>query len=92
MLALNIDAGPNGLVKAILGPGIFRHLVKDDDPERIKNIVRADDTWLDTTIKELPVLLRTYGCDLNIWDFRDGQFCVLNPDDGTVRPGNMWHR
>lgn len=92
MLALNIDAGPNGLVKATLGPGIFRHLIQDDDPEWVKNVVRTDDEWTHVPLSRLPVLLRTYGCDLNIWAFVDGKFAVLNPDDGSVRPGNMWHR
>lgn len=92
MLALKINAGSRGTHLAVLGLGVFRHLVKEDNPERIKNIVRSDDQWLETTTEELPVLLRTYGCDLNIWDIRNGAFCVLNPDDGSVKPGNMWHR
>ncbi len=87
-----------------LGEGIFRHFIGSDPYELIKNVSRSADDWQEVHIAHLPALLRTYGCDLNIWDFRDGRdlsksvsggdpnaaFCVLDPLDGSVKPGNMW--
>lgn len=87
-----------------LGEGIFRHFVGTDPYEFIKNVSRSADDWQDVNFSALPALLRTYGCDLNIWDFRDARdlsksvsggdanavFCVLDPLDGSVKPGNMW--
>lgn len=87
-----------------VGEGIFRHFIGTDPYELIKNVSRSADDWQEVHIADLPALLRTYGCDLNIWDFRDARdlsksvvggdpnavFCVLDPLDGSVKPGNMW--
>lgn len=87
-----------------LDTGVFRHFVGTDPYEFIKNISRSADDWQEVNFSALPALLRTYGCDLNIWDFRDARdlsksvsagdvnavFCVLDPLDGSVKPGNMW--
>lgn len=87
-----------------VGEGIFRHFIGTDPYELIKNVSRSADDWQEIHIANLPALLRTYGCDLNIWDFRDARnlsksvsggdpnaaFCVLDPLDGSVKPGNMW--
>ncbi|AWN03560.1 lysin A [Microbacterium phage Hyperion] len=86
MLALRI----NGIHLATLDVGTFSHMIKSDNPERIKDIVRGDDRWTDTTTSELPVLLRRFGCDLNIWDIRDGKFVVLDPLDNSIKEGNTW--
>jgi hypothetical protein len=89
MLALKIHNG-NAVYSATLGNGVFRHLIGSDNPERVKNILRSADDWQDITIQELPVYLWTYGCDLNIWDVRNGDFAVMNPLDRSVKPGGMW--
>lgn len=73
-----------------LGNGVFRHFIGADPREWIKNVSRSDDAWVEVTIDRLPSLLRTYGCDLQIWDVRGGQFVVLDPITGTVQAGNMW--
>lgn len=73
-----------------LGNGVLRHFVPSDPVEWIKNVSRVDDAWVDVELNQLPALLRTYGCDLQIWDVRGGQFVVLDPLTGTVLPGNMW--
>ncbi|QNJ55544.1 lysin A [Microbacterium phage Phinky] len=86
MLALRID----GVHLCTLDTGNFSHMIKSDNPERIKDIVRGDDRWTDSTLTELPVLLKRYACDLNIWDVRGGQFVVLDPLDNSVKPGNTW--
>lgn len=86
MLALLID----GVHKCTLGIGTFSHMIGTDNPDRIKDIVRSDDKYTEIALKELPVLLRRYGCDLHIWDVRGGQFVVLDPLDGSVKPGNVW--
>lgn len=86
MLALLID----GAHKCTLAPGTFSHMITSDNPDRVKNIVRADDQWTTINRSELPVLLRRYGCDLHIWDIRAGKFVVLDPLDGSVREGNVW--
>ena len=82
----------------------FRHFIATDPYEYVKNASRTDDLWQECDLADLPALLRTWGCDLNIWDFRDKRdltksvtrfdenavFCVLDPLDGSVKPGNMW--
>jgi hypothetical protein len=89
MLALHITNGAASY-KAILGPGVFRSLIANDDPDRVKNILRIQDDWQVITLQELPIYLRTFGCDLNIWDVRNGVFVVRDPLNGTVAPGNVW--
>ncbi|MDF2918139.1 MAG: hypothetical protein K0S70_2356 [Microbacterium sp.] len=99
MLALRIKFGPATHL-AILGPGIFRHLVHSDNPDKVKNILRIQDDWQEIDISELPVYLRTFGCDLNIWDVRDKNgkstnnpadaFVVLDPLTGKALAGAVW--
>ena len=99
MLALVIHANNGGRHQAFLGIGTFRHALGTDNPERMKNILRIQDDWQEIHITELPSYLRTFGCDLNIWDFRDvngksttdqSRFAVLDPLTGSVAPGNVW--
>lgn len=75
---------------AIIGNGYLRHLIGPDDPEWQKNVVTADDRWTDIPIDRLPSVLRTYACDLHIWDIRGGTMVVRDPLDGTVGPGKLW--
>lgn len=75
---------------AVIGNGVFRHFVAGDPYEWIKNASRTDDNWVDVTLDRLPALLRTYGCDLHIWDVRDRQLVILDPLTGDVSPGNLW--
>ena len=103
MLMIKLKGTRNDHLVA-LGEGIFRHFIGSDPYELIKNISRSADDWQEVNIAALPALLRTYGCDLNIWDFRDARdlnksvpggdanavFCVFDPLDGSVKPGNMW--
>jgi hypothetical protein len=89
MLMLNIAVGDR-THKCALGVGTFRHFIQSDPFEHIKNLARFDDQWQPVTRDQLPALLRTYGCDLHIWDVRGGEFVVLDPLDGSVRSGNMW--
>ncbi|UVT31313.1 endolysin [Microbacterium phage Marcie] len=86
MLALLI----NGAHKCTLDTGNFSHMIQSDNPDRIKDIVRGDDKWVPTTTTELPVLLKRFACDLNIWDIRNGKFVVLDPLDNSVKEGNTW--
>jgi murein DD-endopeptidase MepM/ murein hydrolase activator NlpD len=89
MLALRIQNGSSEYLAAI-GPGIFRHFIPTDPYEKIKNLLRIQDDWQSVNLSELSALLRTFGCDLDIWDVRNGQFVVLDPLTGTVAPGNVW--
>lgn len=92
MLMLNLHGIGTATHKVALGPGIFRHFISTDPFEKIKNVARIQDDWQDVSYVELPALLRTYGCDLNIWDWNPsaGGFCILDPLTGTVKPGNAW--
>lgn len=92
MLMLNLHGIGTATHKVALGPGIFRHFIATDPYEKIKNVARIQDDWQDISYTELPALLRTYGCDLNIWDWNPsaGGFCILDPLTGTVKPGNAW--
>lgn len=89
MLALRIKTG-SGTHLATLGVGVFRHFIHTDPYDKIMRLMRAKDDWQDVDLTELPALLRTYGCDLHIWDVRNGQFVVVDPLDGSIKPGNMW--
>lgn len=73
-----------------LGVGVFRHFIESDPFDKIMRVSRIQDDWQDITLAELPAFLRTYGCDLNIWDVRNGQFVILDPLTGNVGPGNVW--
>jgi murein DD-endopeptidase MepM/ murein hydrolase activator NlpD len=85
---------------ATLDVGVFRHLIQTDNPERVKNIIRERDDWQEIDLSELGIYLRTYGCDLNIWDIRDANgkstntpgdaFVVLDPLTGQARQGGVW--
>jgi hypothetical protein len=89
MLMLKIDHfGSTHLCS--LGNGVFRHFISADPYDKIKNVARIQDDWQSITSTELPAFLRTYGCDLQIWDVRGGAFVVLDPLDGSVKSGNMW--
>lgn len=89
MLALKITNG-SATYSAILGPGIFRSLLSGDNPDRVKNLLRIQDDWQTIELKELPIYLRTFGCDLHIWDVRNGVFVVRDPLDGSIAAGNVW--
>ncbi|MDA4893037.1 M23 family metallopeptidase [Streptomyces sp. MS2A] len=75
-----------------LDNGLFRHFIQSDPYDKIMRIGRARDDWQPIEADELPATLRTWGCDLRIWDWRPaaGGFCVLDPLDGSVKPGNVW--
>lgn len=90
MLALRINAGSRGVHSCTLAPGVFSHMIEADNPEWIKNVVRADDAWVDVPLDRLPALLHRFGCDLHIWDIRNGKFVVLNPLTGQATEGGMW--
>lgn len=89
MLMLRI-ATSSGTHLCALGNGVFRHFVPQDPYDKVMKVSRSADDWQDITLAELPAFLRTYGCDLNIWDIRGGAFVILDPLDGSVRSGNVW--
>lgn len=89
MLMLRIKVG-SGTHLCALGNGVFRHFVPQDPYDKVMKVSRSADDWQDITLAELPAFLRTYGCDLNIWDIRGGAFVILDPLDGSVRSGNVW--
>jgi hypothetical protein len=74
----------------IIGNGSLRHLIDSDDPEWMKNVTTADDRWTPIPLDRLPSVLRSYSCDLHIWDIRNGSFVVLDPITGVVAPGMLW--
>lgn len=90
MIAARIIDGSGVNHHAIIGQGHLRHLIGADDPEWMKNVVTADDRWTDIPIGRLPSVLRSFACDLHIWDLRKGTFVVLDPITGAVGPGQMW--
>lgn len=103
MLMLILKGGATDHLVA-LGDGTFRHFLPTDPYQAIMQVSRSADDWQEIGLSALPALLRTYGCDLNIWDFRhkndltravrgtdpDAVFVVLDPLTGSVKPGNMW--
>jgi hypothetical protein len=89
MLALKIING-TATYYAALGPGMFRGLIANDNPERVKNILRIQDDWQVLDISELPIYLRTFGCDLGIYEIRNGALAVYDPLSGAMSPGAVW--
>lgn len=101
MLMLKIVAG-KGQHLAALGIGVFKHFKKGEPYEKVMKVTRARDDWQTIDISELPTFLATYGCDRNIWDFRNAQgksvpmdtpgaqFVVLDPLTKKVASGNTW--
>lgn len=90
MIAARITDGNGVNHHAIIGNGHLRHLIDADDPEWMKNVITGDDKWTPIPIQRLPSVLRTYACDLHIWDIRNGSFVVLDPLTGNVAPGMVW--
>lgn len=96
MLALRITDYQGNKHLCTLGLGVFRHLIAGDNPERIKNAIRADDQWTDISLPELPVFLKTYGCRGQIWRNENGGFQVLDSlasqeaGHDVVVAGGMW--
>lgn len=90
MIAARITDGRGVEHHAIIGNGHLRHLIDADDLEWQKNISTSDDRWTDIPIQRLPSVLRTFACDLHIWDIRDGSFVVLDPLTGDVSAGALW--
>ncbi len=90
MLMLNITTPSSGTHTCALGVGVFRHFIQADPVDRIVKITRSQDDLQTISLAELPAFLRTYGCDLHIWDVRDGKFVVLDPLTGQATPGGMW--
>jgi hypothetical protein len=102
MLMLKLTVGPNTHLCA-LGTGVFRHFLPNDPFDKIMKVSRSADDWQTIDISELPAFLRTYGCDLNIWDFHDPKtgksingttpgaaFVILDPLSGVASSGGMW--
>lgn len=90
MIAARITDGNGVKHHAIIGNGSLRHLIDADDPEWMKNVCTADDRWTDIPIQRLPSVLRSFSCDLHIWDIRNGSFMVLDPLTGIVSAGALW--
>lgn len=90
MIAARITDGQGRKHHAIIGNGYLRHLIAADNPEWMKNVTTADDKWTEIVIDQLPSVLRSYSCDLHIWDIRNGSFVVLDPITGNVAPGMLW--
>lgn len=92
MLMLKIRGIGTGEHYVALGPGIFRHFIGADPYEMIMQLSRINDDWQVLPASALPAMLRTYGCDLNIWDWRPnaGGFVVLDPLTGLAASGNAW--
>lgn len=90
MIAGRIKDGQGRSHHVIIGNGYLRHLIDADDPDWHKNVVKADDRWTDMAIEQLPSVLRSFACDLHIWDIRGGSFVVLDPLTGNVAAGALW--
>lgn len=89
MLNLVIKTGKSGDHLALLGPGIFSHIVQDDKPNILQDITDAKRVF-EVDLPYLGRLLRLWGCDRDIWDIRDGKFVVLDPLSGSIAQGNSW--
>lgn len=90
MIAGRITDGQGRKHHVIIGNGYLRHLIDADNPEWMKNVTTSDDKWTEIVIDQLPSVLRSYSCDLHIWDIRNGSFVVLDPLTGNVAPGVLW--
>lgn len=95
MTIIQIDCGPRGKHIAAIGPKTFRHFIGDDPLTANCNVFNGGKPPMVVLQKELPSLLRTAGCDLNIWDLRQDsagvwQFVVLDPLTGVAASGNVW--
>lgn len=89
MIICEIDYGTRGKHVVGLAKGLFAHLEGPDAPAVAADITGQDRIY-GFAANALPGLLDRYGCDRDIWDFRGGLFSVLDPMNGTVKPGNTW--
>lgn len=90
MLMIDLTGLGPGSHKIAVGNGVLKHFVSTDPYNKVMQVSRINDDWQPLTAAELPALLHAYGCDLRIWDYRDGNFVVLDPLTGNVGPGNAW--
>ena len=90
MIAGRITDGQGRKHHVIIGNGSLRHLIDADDPEWMMRVTTTDDRWTEIPIDRLPAVLRSYSCDLHIWDIRNGTFVVLDPLTGDALPGMLW--
>lgn len=102
-IVIDIRVSPTVTHRAQIGKGLFGHLTQADRPDIMQDI-SGQDRLYEFGIQFLPTLLRKFGCDPNIWDFRDKNdlekalpsshpnavFVVLDPLTGKVDQGNTW--
>lgn len=91
MKAIRIAIG-TGQHLAVIGKELLRHFIGTDPHEWIKDVLMADDTWVEVSAADLPALLATYGVDLDAYRVVDGAFEVLDPLSGVYRGGATWTR
>lgn len=72
-----------------LGNGLFTHFMPEDLVGIHRDMIRQPREYA-FDITALPSLLRKYGCDTAIWDFRDSKFVVLDPLTGQATQGGTW--
>lgn len=89
MLIIRITVFDGSVHICQLGNGLFASLVPEDREDILRDINRQPREY-DFSITSLPSLLRTHGCDPNIWDVRDGKLVVLDPLTGEVGTGKTW--
>jgi hypothetical protein len=89
MLLLNLKT-KTGDHKVALGQGSFRHFIPGDPYDQVMRLSRIQDDWQDVQEHELPALLRTWGCDLDCYEIRNGQLLVKDPIAGITATGRVW--
>lgn len=89
MLALKINL-PNGSHFATLAPGVFSGLIKNDDPNLIRNIVRSDDTWTEVNDGQLKVLLHKHGIALDCYRPAGADLEIRDAATGVWSRGGRW--
>ena len=89
MLALKINlSGTYHL--ATLAPGVFSSLIPEDDPDWVRNVVRADDTWTEVTERQLQTLLHKHGVAVDCYRRSGAGMAVRDARTGTWSKGGRW--
>lgn len=71
-----------------VGPGFIKHFTSVKASDLTKNIITADDKWIDLSIQDFADQLDSFGIPRNVVDGNNGG--VLNPATGKVEAGGMW--
>lgn len=88
-LALKINIGGTYHLATLI-PGTFKGLIDGDDPELVKNQIRADDAWTPVTERQLQTLLHAAGVATDCYRRAGSSMEIRHAVTGVWSRGGRW--